>query len=377
VPSYEKNKSSGLWSCRFREKDDNGVNHQKRLSGFPTKRAAQYAYEDYIKTEDERRAAKIAEQEANKPQAPLPITFDELVEKFLAFQKPRVKDTSFYAINKNLAKITPFFSGMAAKDITPLKILEWMDTVSEYSFTYRKNMLTQLSTVFNYAEKYYDIQNVVKKVDRPRNLEAKKEMLVWSPEEFTKMIAKVSRRDYAELYRFLYLTGCRRGEALALTWEDIDLERKTATISKSVAFKPINNKPYQITTPKNAGSNRTISLPDQLVQSMTEYREWQKSVCEKNNRTASFVFGYEDPLPSTSIKRYMTQAANEAGVKRIRIHDLRHSCASLLIHKGVSIVAVSRRLGHTSIEQTLNTYSHMMPDDQTAILNALNSLEIF
>ena len=377
MPSYEKNKSSGLWSCRFREKDEAGTSHQKRLSGFSTKREAQYAYEDYIKTAEERLNAKIAEKEANQPPAPPPLTFDELVEKFLLFQKTRVKDTSFYAINKNLAKITPFFSGMSAKDITPLKILEWMDTVSEYSFTYRKNMLTQLSTVFNYAEKYYDIPNVVKKVDRPRNLEAKKEMLVWSPEEFAKMIAKVSRRDYAELYRFLYLTGCRRGEALALTWEDVDLKRKTATISKSVAFKPINNKSYQITTPKNAGSNRIISLPDQLVQSMTKYREYQKAFCEKNNRTANFIFGYEDPLPSTSIERYMTQAANEAGVKRIRIHDLRHSCASLLIHKGVSIVAVSRRLGHTSIEQTLNTYSHMMPDDQTAILNALNSLEIF
>ena len=374
MASFEK-RANGMWSCRFRETDENGVVHNRRLPNtYKTKREAQYAYEDYLKSYEERQAAKIAEQEANKPQAPLPLTFDELVEKFLVFQKPRVKDTSFYAVNKNLAKITPFFSGMAAKDITPLKILEWMDTVAEYSFTYRKNMLTQLSTVFNYAEKYYDIPNVVKKVDRPRNLEAKKEMLVWSPEEFAKMISKVNRRDYAELYRFLYLTGCRRGEALALTWEDIDLERQTATISKSVAFKPINNKPYQITTPKNAGSNRTISLPDQLVQSMTEYREWQKSTCEKNNRTASFVFGYEDPLPSTSIERYMTQAANDAGVKRIRIHDLRHSCASLLIHKGVSIVAVSRRLGHTSIEQTLNTYSHMMPDDQTAILNALNGL---
>ena len=81
------------------------------------------------------------------------------------------------------------------------------------------------------------------------------------------------------------------------------------------------------------------------------------------------------PLPRTNIDRTLTKAAEAAGVKRIRIHDLRHSCASLLIHKGVSIVAVSRHLGHSTVEQTLNTYSHMLPDDQTMILNTLSTLE--
>ena len=77
----------------------------------------------------------------------------------------------------------------------------------------------------------------------------------------------------------------------------------------------------------------------------------------------------------TSDFEFMVKYSEISGVKRIRIHDLRHSCASLLIHKGVSIVAVSRHLGHTTIEQTLNTYSHMMPDDRTMILKTLSSIE--
>ena len=176
------------------------------------------------------------------------------------------------------------------------------------------------------------------------------------------------------LIKFLYISGCRRGEALALNWADVNLNNGAVKISKNVAYKVgKNGKSYNITTPKNAGSNRTIYLPSFFLKELKGYKIWQL----QKHQDTTFIFGGGDPLPPTSIERALTKGAEKAGVKRIRIHDLRHSCASFLIHKGVSIVAVSRRLGHSSIEQTLNTYSHMMPDDQTMILNTLNSLEEF
>ena len=173
----------------------------------------------------------------------------------------------------------------------------------------------------------------------------------------------------AMLFRFLFLTGCRKGEALALTWNDLDLDKGTVTVSKSISNKVRDEgKWYSVTTPKNTGSNRTVCLPAFFCDMLRAYQKEQQA------EPSAFAFGGADPFPYITIDRRFHQAAEAAGVKRIRIHDLRHSCASLLIHKGVSIVAVSRHLGHKSVKQTLDTYSHMLPDDQTMILRSLSSV---
>lgn len=354
MPSFEKSKSSGLWSVRFRE-NVNGEVKNMRLSGFKTKKDAQYGYEDYVvKKEKEEAEAKL---NAPAPLTALDMSFSELIELFYIYKRPRVKDTSFYDTEKKIeSRLRPFFGHLAIKDITPSLILEWYSTLKEYSYQYKKGLIALLSGVFNYAKKYHDVPNVMDKVDRPRDLDPKKEMLIYTPEEFAKCYQATTKRDYQMLFAFLYLSGCRRGEALALGWDDIDLATGRVAIKKSIAYKVHDNgKPYQITTPKNVGSNRTIFLPKFFCNAMQEYKEWQKQTLPDGAST-SFVFGGTDPLPPTSISRTLTAAAEKAGVKRIRVHDLRHSCASLLIHSGVTIVAVSRRLGHTNIEQTLNTY---------------------
>ncbi len=371
MPSYEKSKSSGLWSVRFREvSPQDGKTANKRLSGFKTKKDAQYGYEDYIAAK--KSAADIIEEEDTAP-LPSDMPFSALVAEYLQFKKGRIKESSFYDVEKKInTKILPFFSDKLIKDISPLTIMAWQNSLSEYSYAYRKTLVTHLSLIYNYAERYHDIINVMRKVDKPRNLEAKKEMLFWSPEEFSIFIEHVERYDYAMLFRFLYLSGCRKGEALALTWEDVDLKKGTVSVSKSFSNKVHDGgKPYAITTPKNTGSNRTVHLPPFFCRLLKEYRTWQKNALQEDK----FVFGGADPLPPTNIDRVLAKAATAAGVKKIRIHDLRHSCASLLIHKGVSIVAVSRHLGHSTVEQTLNTYSHMLPDDQEMILRSLSSVE--
>lgn len=374
MPSYEKSKASGLWSVRFRETSpQDGTTKNKRLSGFKTKKEAQYGYEDYIA------AQKTAAEAASRPEPtvdPTAMSFARLADQYLQFKKSRIKESSYYDVEKKITtKILPFFEGMSLKEITPQKVIDWQNTLSGYSYAYRKTLMTHLSLIYNYAERYHDVPNILRKVDKPRNLEAKKEMLFWSPEEFSKFIEHVDRIEYAMLFRFLYLSGCRKGEALALTWKDVDLTEGTVSISKSFSNKAHDEgKSYTITTPKNVGSNRTVSLPSFFCTLLAKYKDWQQEHC--NGKTEPvYVFGGADPLPPTSIDRSLTKAAEAAGIKRIRIHDLRHSCASLLIHKGVSIVAVSRHLGHSTVEQTLNTYSHMMPDDKTMILRTLGAVE--
>ena len=372
MPSYEKNKKNNTWSVRFRDTDpDTGLSKNMRLSRddrgpFKTKKDAQYAYEDY----QARRKQEQAEKKVAVVVDPGDMIFDVLIEKYLEFKKPRIKETSVYDVEKKLKKrILPFFSGMKVKDITPTKVIEWQNTlIREYSYAYQKTLMTHLCMVFKFAEKYHNIPNKIRDVDRPRNLEPKKEMLFWSPDEFSKFIKCVERTDYGMFFRFLYLSGCRLGEALALSWSDFDFDSCTVSVSKSVTRKARDEgKTYKITTPKNETSTRKIALPPFLMRRLQAYKEEQGSL--------PFAFGGIKPFASTSVARQVAEAAAAAGVKRIRVHDFRHSCASLLISKGVSIVAVSKHLGHKDVKQTLNTYAHMLPDDNAMILNAFGTVE--
>lgn len=372
MPSFEKNKSSGLWSVRFRESSGiDGTVKNKRLSGFKTKKEAQYGYEDYIKSRE--LMPKISDVNTAPQNTASELTFSELAERFYAFQKQRLKSASYYDMQKKFGKkILPFFKSFKMKDITSLSILKWQDEyIAGYSYKYRKNIFNYLVAIYNFGEKYYDIPNIMRKVDRPRNLESKREMQVWEPKEFKKFIKEVTREEYRLLFTFLYLSGARRGEALALGWEDINLDEGTVSISKSITFKGTESgELFSVDTPKNKGSNRKIPLPSFFINELKEYKS------RDGRATEPYVFGGARPLAPTTITRVMLNACEASGVKKIRVHDLRHSCASYLIHKGVTIVGVSRHLGHSSTKQTLDTYSHMLPEDNTMIKTVLSELKL-
>ena len=369
MPSYEKNTSSGLWSCRFREPDELGVPHQRRLSGYKTKKEAQFAYEDYIKERDalakERAAQNALASDPNN------MLFEDLLDQYMSFTQKRVKESSFYDIRAKInRRLRPYFQGKKIKEITPKMISDWIENL-DYSYTSKKFILSRMASVYKYGQKYFDIKNIMDKVDRPRNLEPKKEMQIWSPEEFGQFIQGVDDRTYEMYFRTLYLFGCRRNEALALTWKDIN--STSIQINKSVTTKSAEHS-FVITTPKNSKSVRTLPIPPFFSEQLDLYKKEQQELLGNQWSPDLFVFGATRPLALSTITRRFNSAIQKSDVKKIRIHDLRHSCASLLISKGVSIVAVSRQLGHSDVEQTLNTYSHMMPDDQEVIRNTLENL---
>lgn len=368
MPSYEQNKKSKLWSVRFREPDENGVEHQRRLSGFKTKKEAQYGYQDYLsaKAEEEKKRASLP---LNSPDD---MYFEDLVDMYFKFKADRVKYSTYYDLHSRVtSKILPYFKGKKMSEIKPIDILDWQKkTFPSLSYNYTSKLMTALGAIYRYGERYHDIKNIMSKVDRPRNMSPKSEMQFWTPEQFASFSAAIDDTTYRLFFLTLYITGCRRGECEALTWADVDLAKGEIKISKSVTNKTPGS-PWEITTPKNASSNRTVPIPEFLVKQFASYKAEQL-----DPSPSAFVFGGTRPLAPTSTDRYFKKTIEKAGVKPIRIHDLRHSCASLLISKGVSIVAVSRRLGHSDIEQTLNTYSHLMPDDQTKIIRELDRLSV-
>ena len=374
MPSYEKSKASGLWSCRFRETDPvTGNARQRRLSGYKTKKDAQYGYEDYIKARDDQIAKELEEQ--NKPPAdPNEMLFDDLLREYMAFEKKRIKESSFYDLSSKIRnRLEPYFSGKRMNEITPKMLSDWIEGI-DYSHKSKTWIFSTMSAIYRYGSRYYDITDIMHKVDRPRDTSPAKEMSIWSPLDFQKFIVEVDDEAYRLYFTFLYVSGCRRGEALALTWDDIS--ERSVRINKSVTTKT-STGPYLVTTPKNKGSVRKITVPEFITDQLAAYQSSQKAAFGEKWDSSMFVFGGDRPLPPTSADRAFKSAIARAKVKHIRIHDLRHSCASLLISKGISIVAVSRQLGHSNVEQTLNTYSHMMPDDTTMIYNALDTLGTF
>ena len=221
-----------------------------------------------------------------------------------------------------------------------------------YSSSYLKTLHNQLSAIFNYAVRFYDLRSNPASKAGNMGSEERKEMLFWTKEEYQKF-SEVMMDKPLSYYAFqmLYWTGIREGELLALTPADFDFEKGTVKISKT--YQRLKGQDV-ITSPKTKKSNRTVQMPDLLCTEMQEFFGMQYGL-KKKDRVFTVTKSY--------LHHEMDRGAKEAGVKRIRIHDLRHSHISLLIDMGFSAVAIADRVGHESIEITYR-YAHLFPSKQ-------------
>ena len=192
--------------------------------------------------------------------------------------------------------------------------------------------------------------------------EKRKEMQFWTLDEYKKFSeAMMDKTISFYAFEMLYWCGIREGEMLALTPKDFDFKAETVTINKS--YQRLKGRDV-ITTPKTKKSNRTIKMPKFLCEEMQEYLGMFYGAGE-NDR----IF----PVSKSYMHHEMDRGAKEAGVKRIRIHDLRHSHVSLLIEMGFTALAIADRLGHESIDVTYR-YAHLFPSKQTEMANKLDDL---
>ena len=229
-----------------------------------------------------------------------------------------------------------------------------------YSPTYLKTIHSQLSAIFNHAVRYYHLPSNPAQRAGTMGSEEHKEMLFWTKEEYLKF-ADVMMDKPVSYYAFemLYWTGIRCGELLALTPKDFNFERQVLTINKS--YQRLNGRDV-ITTPKTKKSNRTIKMPKFLCEEMQEYIGMLYEIGE-DERLFQITKSY--------LHHEMDRGAKAAGVKRIRIHDLRHSAISLLIEMGFSALAIAERVGHESIDITYR-YAHLFPTKQTEMADKLD-----
>lgn len=350
MPAYKNER--GTWSVKFRYTDWTGKRKQKKKEGFATKKEAQTFEADFL----------------NKCKNSVDITFANLVENYMQDCRVHLKPTTLankeHLIN---TKLLPYFADMLICDIDISTVRKWQNELisheNGYAPTYLKTVHNQLSAIFNFAVKYYKLPSNPASACGSMGKKKAESMQFWTKEEFDSFIKCVSDKPLSKVafYLFFY-SGMREGELLALTLNDFDFDNNTVSITKNYAR--LGNEDI-IQTPKTPKSKRTITLPVEIMEMIQEYK------------TMLYDYNPSDRLfPTTKsyLTREMVRGCKLSGVKKIRIHDLRHSHASLLIELGFAPLLISERLGHENVETTLNTYSHLYPNKHGEVAEILSKL---
>jgi integrase len=218
-------------------------------------------------------------------------------------------------------------------------------------------------------------RNVADAVDPPKF--KRTDMQTWSEDELSQFLATATDSRYYPLFYTALFTGMRRSEMLALRWQDVDLISNHISINRGL--HQLKDNSFVFTQPKSAKSRRTIALSPSVVQILAQHRETQKLEFAMQGiipTDQDLVFGNADgkPFRPNSITRAFETLSAQCGLKVIRLHDTRHTHASLMLKQGVHPKVVQERLGHASIQMTIDTYSHVAPGIQEAAANRFDEL---
>ena len=301
--------------------------------------------------------------------ADMDMTFEAFVELYTKDVRPRLKENTWLTKENIIQKkILPYFGKRKISEITTKDVIAWQNELlayrdeqrKPYSQTYLKTLHNQLSAIFNHAVRFYELRSNPAAKAGNMGTEERKEMLFWTKAEYQRFAEAMMDKPLSYYaFEMLYWCGIREGELLALTPADFDFEAGTVKINKS--YQRLHGEDV-ITSPKTKKSNRTIKMPNFLCDEMRDYLGMLYGV-KKKDRIFTVTKSY--------LHHEMDRGAKEAGVKRIRIHDLRHSHISLLIDMGFSAVAIADRVGHESIEITYR-YAHLFPSKQTEMADKLD-----
>lgn len=352
MPIY-KDEKKGTWYVMTRYTDWQGVRKQKCKRGFSTKREAQ----------------NWERQFSMQSSGNTDMTFEAFLELYENDMRQRLKEST-WDTKKNIidTKILPYFKDKRMNEITTKDVIAWQNEMlayrnekqEPYSPVYLKTLHNQLSAILNHAVRFYDLRcNPAAKAGN-MGKEQTKEMIIWTKEEYLKFADEMMDKPQAfYAFEILYWCGLRVGELLALTPADFDFEKSTLRVNKS--YQRLEGEDI-ITDPKTPCSIRTITMPDFLKEEIKDYIGMLYGIGE-NDRIFDFTKSF--------LHHEMKRGSEAAGVKKLTLHQLRHSHVSLLINMGFTAVAIAKRVGHESIDITYR-YAHMFPSEQVEMADKLN-----
>ena len=304
------------------------------------------------------------------------ITVSQLHEKYIASRTKSVRESTSTKSQSNINNhVIPYLGDVKVPRITVPMFQEWKNTIDvlDLALTTKQNVYKAFRALLNFAVRMgYIPENLLLKAGNFADASQKKKKIqYYTIDEYKKFIAAAKefaveaekKRNYYEwnyyvFFSIAFYTGMRKGEINALCWSDI--EDNFITVDRSVNQKAKEGD--QITPPKNDASCRTLQLPVPLIKILEEHKERCQQIDGFN--ASRLICGFDRALRDTTVENRNKKFAEMAELKKIRIHDFRHSHASVLCNEGINIKEIARRLGHSKVETTWNTYSHLYPREE-------------
>lgn len=346
-----KDKKTVRWLAKFYVTDSFGRSKAHKKEGFLREKDAKEYEREYL----------------IKYNHTTDMTFQVLYDVYMDDISHRLKKVTVIT-KEGLFKnhILPYFAETKLSNITVFAVREWQNQLlkKDLSPTYLRSCHNHLAIIFNFAIKMFRYpENPATLAGSIGSKKPANEMRIWTLEEYRHFSSVANlTQEYQILFDILFWTGMRIGELLALTWADLDLEKGIININKT--YKRVNKKDL-ITTPKTEKSNRKVAIPGWLV---SDIKSHKSALYETHMADRVFDKGHK------SVSDMLKLRCIENNIPRIRLHDLRHSHASLLIHENVNPLAISRRLGHENVQTTLDVYGHLYPNAEEKIIEMLDTL---
>lgn len=331
----------------------------------------------------------LRERDLGELKAPTKELLGPYLERWLEISaRPRLADSTYNTYEKYVKiYLIPEESNPIIKQLKAIKIVELdpMSIQEHYNELGRQGIASKtirnvhgvLNSALNQAVKWGSIrQNPAAAVDLPKY--SKREMKVLTPAQAARFMEEITLNPYRALFSLLLASGMRPGEALALRWSDIDEDKGRVSIQRALQK---NGKVWSLEEPKTPRSRRSIPLPPSVMADLKEHKLDQLDYI-KNNKPDDYQYNdlvfagrTGEPLDHKNLyNRHFKKILQDAGLPSIRLYDLRHTCATLLLSAGENPKIVSERLGHASTTMTLDTYSHVLPDMQDRATAKLESM---
>lgn len=348
--SVSRDEKTGKWTAQCYYENWKGEKKHKKKRGFATKKEALEWEREFLKSTS----------------ANMDMMLGAFVDVYFRDKAGELKERTIknkrYMIE---AHVLPYFENKQMNGISPSDIIQWQNAIRAkgYSQTYLRMVQNQITALFTHARNIYNLNNnPCKKVKKMGKSDADK-LNFWTKDEYDCFISGIDwESKYYMIFEILFWTGCREGEALALTASDIDTVNRRISITKTY-FR--HKGKDEITEPKTRESVRTVIIPEFLAEKLKAYMASMYKL-PADERIFAVV--------PEAVQHVMKRHTDKAGVKYIRVHDLRHSSCACLIHLGVQPMIIKERLGHKDIRITLNTYGHLYPSEQEKVADMLDKM---
>ena len=302
------------------------------------------------------------------------ITFHQIFLEYKENLSKKIKKQTMIK-KENLYKHLKSIDNLKINDFDLQKYKQLHNYIESMNFSiaWSNKILELLKALIRYSSKYYNTSDsMLKFIENFKEVNVfKKEMDFFTYEEYLQFDHVIDDFEFHVFFEILYFLGLRQGEAQALTWKDINFEKNEIFINKTLTTK-IKGEKWTISTPKTKSSIRTLPLTKNIQNDLKSMLNTARQYKDFSNNW--FIFGNTRPFVETTIQNKKNLYCDEGVGRRIRVHDFRHSCASLLINKGATIALVSKYLGHSNISITLNTYTHMYKNELENVTNILDRL---